>query len=56
MTEQEFNSIYYTFTKDKSGIRPGNNINVSGRELKEFVEHAIQSHLEKNNSQIILEF
>lgn len=49
MTYQEFNHIYYKFTKSPKGIRPMDQITTSGFELKEFVEFALQNvQLEKN--------
>ena len=42
MTYQDFNNIYYTFTKSKKGIKPYDRITTTGFELKEFVEHALQ--------------
>ncbi len=42
MSHQEFNNIYYLFTKDKKGIRPQDTINTTGYELKEFIEFALE--------------
>lgn len=42
MTYQEFNNIYYLFTKNKRGIRPWEQLRTTGDELKEFIEFAIK--------------
>jgi hypothetical protein len=42
MTYQDFNHIYYTFTKNEKGIRPYDKITTTGDELKEFLEHAMR--------------
>ena len=47
MTHQEFNHIYYTYTKDEKGLRYTSKFTLTGEELKDFVEHAIVCH-EKN--------
>lgn len=41
MTHQEFNNIYYLFTKNEKGIKPTDVIKTNGSELKEFVEFAL---------------
>ena len=41
MTHQEFNHIYYLFTRNKNGIKPSDRITTTGRELKEFIEFTI---------------
>jgi hypothetical protein len=52
MTYQEFNHIYYKFTKNKKGIKPNDSIKTNGYELKEFVEFALQKALDQNNFQL----
>lgn len=47
MTYQDFNYIYYRFTKNKRGIRPYDRISTDGYELKEFVELAIDILVEE---------
>lgn len=44
MTYQEFNHIYYTFTKNQRGIKPQDKIHTTGYELKEFLDYAIEKH------------
>ena len=53
MTYQDFNNIYYTFTKNEKGIRPHDKITTTGFELKEFIEHAIRK-MNSNNDQMNL--
>ncbi len=55
MTYQEFNNIYYTFTKNKKGIQPNDSIRTNGYELKEFIEHAL-SKISEQKKQIPLNF
>ena len=52
MTYQEFNHIYYKFTNEGSGIRPVDRISTSGYELKEFVEFALKTRLQEEDSQL----
>ncbi len=42
MTHQDFNHIYFKFTGNKKGIKPSDYIKTSGKELKEFVEFALE--------------
>lgn len=42
MTHQEFNYLYYKFTKNKKGIKPYDRISTTGCELKEFLEYSIK--------------
>ena len=42
LTFQKFNYIYFTFTRDKKGIRKDSTITTTGEELKLFLEHAIR--------------
>ncbi len=55
MTYQEFNHIYYSYTKSKRGIRPMDQITTNGYELKEFLEFALKK-IEINTNQIDLDF
>ena len=48
MTYQEFNHIYYKFTKNNRGIRPQDRIQTTGYELKEFLDYAIKKHEENH--------
>ena len=41
MTHQDFNDIYYAFTKNEKGIKPHDRITTTGFELKEFIEFAV---------------
>lgn len=52
MTYQEFNHIYYKFTKSDKGIKPFDSIKTNGYELKEFVEFAMQKTAEQQNQQL----
>ncbi len=52
MTYQEFNHIYYKFTKSEKGIKPLDTITTNGYELKEFVEFALEITLRQNNQQL----
>lgn len=52
MTYQDFNNIYYTFTKNKKGIRPYDQITTTGSELKEFIEHAIKKMSNKDQMKL----
>ena len=54
MTYQEFNHIYYRFTKNEKGIKPTDHISTTGYELKEFVDFAIQK-MSENNSQLTID-
>ncbi len=57
MTYQEFNNIYYLFTKEKRGVKPWDRLNTTGDELKEFVEFAIkklQNDADRNQTQMHL--
>lgn len=57
MTHQDFNHLFYLFTKNKSGIKPNSKYSMTGRELQNFVqfclEHQIQEQLK---AQTILNF
>jgi len=55
MTYQDFNHIYYTFTKNEKGIKPYDKITTTGDELKEFVEHAMRK-MRNDSNQLDLEF
>lgn len=55
MTYQEFNHIYYKFTKSNKGIKPMDRITTNGYELKEFVEFAMNNLHETRNSQLSFE-
>lgn len=46
MTYQEFNHIYFKFTKNEKGIRPQDRIHTTGYELKEFLDYAIEKYHE----------
>ena len=50
--QQEFNNIYYHFTKNKKGIRPHDLLKIRGDELHEFVDFAIRRFLRDHNNQI----
>ncbi len=52
MTYQEFNHIYFKFTKNRKGIRPMDRITTNGYELKEFVEFAMNNMYEARNGQL----
>ena len=56
MTHQEFNSIYYQFTKNERGIKLNETIRTNGYELKEFLEFAVQKVLQNQVSQFHLNF
>jgi len=49
MTHQEFNYIYFAFTKDKRGVKPQDQIITTGSKLKEFLEYAIEKHLDNHS-------
>lgn len=49
MTYQDFNHIYYTFTKNRNGIRGQDRIQLTGYELKEFIEYAIEKYAKMQN-------
>lgn len=52
MTYQEFNHIYYKFTKSNKGIKPMDKITTNGYELKEFIEFAMHNIRESRNQQL----
>ena len=54
MTYQEFNHIYYKFTKSPKGIRPMDQITTNGFELKQFVEFAMENLQRSKNNQMTL--
>ena len=57
MTYQDFNHIYYTFTRNKRGVKPYDKLTMTGDELKSFLEHGIKKiHGELNNNQQALNF
>ena len=49
MTFQEFNHLYYKFTKDKKGVKPYSQLSVSGEELKKFLEFSMEYFSRYNN-------
>lgn len=49
MTHQNFNNIFVTFTKNKRGIRLHEKFLISGYELKEFLEYALEKEEELKN-------
>ncbi len=50
MTYQEFNHIYFKFTKNSKGIKPQDRIQTTGYELKEFLDYAIEKHLNSQSN------
>jgi hypothetical protein len=55
MTHQEFNHIYYKFTKNERGIRLHDPIETNGYELKEFLEFAIKLRETQVDQQLQME-
>ena len=55
MTYQEFNHIYFLFTKNKKGIRHNDKISTTGDELKTFVEFAMNK-ISKDKNQFEMDF
>lgn len=53
MTYQEFNHIYYKFTKKHKGIRPMDKITTNGYELKEFLEFAMENMRKQKDNQLL---
>ena len=52
MTYQEFNHIYYKFTKSPQGIKPMDKVTTNGFELKQFVEFALENLSQDRNQQM----
>lgn len=42
MTQQDFNHLYYRFTGNKKGVRLSDQLQTTGKELKEFLEFALE--------------
>ncbi len=51
MTHQEFNHIYYKYTQNKKGLRPVDTLIITGFELKEFLDFAIEQFIQENKNQ-----
>ena len=51
MTHQEFNHLFYKHTKSKKGIKPMDTFLITGFELKEFVDFAIEQFIEEKKNQ-----
>lgn len=45
MTTQEFNHLFYKYTGNKKGIRLKDKLILTGFELKEFVDFAIEQSM-----------
>lgn len=54
MTHQEFNCMYYRFTKNERGIRLKDQITTNGYELKEFVEFVLSKMEGENQTELNL--
>jgi len=44
MTHQDFNHIFYQFTGSKKGVKPTDQLTTTGKELKEFIEFALEKN------------
>lgn len=47
MTHQEFNHIFYKYTNNKKGIKPKDKFIITGVELKDFLDFAIEKYKEE---------